>query len=74
MKWTSKAAKPLVEAISVKVLSGDYGNIFEPGFDTKEFPYKELYELEQDWVEAFSSKQFRQNTEAMIKRYIKEGN
>jgi len=30
--------------------------------------------LEQDWVEAFSSKQFRQNTEAMIKRYIKEGN
>jgi len=74
MKWTAAAAKPLIEAIKQQVLSGDWGNILEPGFDPKDFQYAELRETQTEWVKAFSQKQFRQNLEKWIEKTIEEAN
>ena len=51
------------------------GNIFEPGFDYKEFPYKELRELEEaNGSRPSPPSSSARTSEAMIKRYIEEGN
>ena len=72
VKWTSKRGKELANCVQNTILGGDYGNIFEPGFDVTEFDYKELRESEQAWVDAFSQKQFQQNVKKMIERLIEE--
>ena len=72
MKWTSKAAKPLIKRIHEALLSGDWGNIFSPGFDVEEFDFKAMRESDDDWTKAFSQKQFQSNTKNMILRLIEE--
>jgi len=72
VKWTSKRGKELANCVQNTILEGDYGNIFEPGFDPTEFDYKELRESEEEWVKAFSQKQFQQNVKKMIERLIEE--
>ena len=70
VKWTSKKGKELQEEIKVAVLSGDWGNIFAPKFDPKDFEYSDLRESNDEWKEAFSQKQFRANVTKMIERMI----
>jgi len=66
VKWTSKKGKELQEQIKGVILSGDWGNIFAPGFDSKDFDYKGLRSSNSEWDEAFSAKQFQTNVKAMI--------
>jgi len=72
VKWTSKKGKELQEQIKGVILSGDWGNIFAPGFDSKDFDYKGLRSSNSEWDEAFSAKQFQTNVKAMIDWFIRD--
>ena len=66
VKWTSKKGEELQEVTKVAILTGDFGNIFEPGFEPKEFPHGDLFDSNPEFDANFKRKNFKQNTENMI--------
>ena len=70
LKWTSKAAKPFIEAMHQALLSGEWGNIFEPGFSVKDIDFVAFHESNDDWEKKFTSKQCRDNLTNWINKQI----
>ena len=72
VKWTTKKGKEMAAEIKHELLSGNWGDIFEPDFDVENIEWNDLKASNPEWDASFTNKQFRENVSRMIAKMIKE--
>ena len=71
LKWSSPLAQPYIEMMHAALLSGEWGDIFAPGYKKSNIDWKTFHCSEDDWPKKFSLKQFSENLDNWIKRQRK---
>jgi hypothetical protein len=69
-KWSSKKGRALAEEIKHELLSGNWGDIFDPNFRIDNVEWKDLKESNPEWDSSFDSKQFREKVSRLVARLI----